>query len=165
MLKAIVYLAAAAWISSAHAQSVTLDLINEYPATSLPGEADAFFAAAVKTKTGGRVMINPVPDAKSGLRTRDQVKAVTEGKFAMADSFGGALGEDSPVFLLSSLPFVTPSMADARILFERAAAVREAVRRAPAEASLCRAVAAIGNLVRDTGHECRCAQIAENSYL
>jgi len=120
MLKAIVYLAAAAWISSAHAQSVTLDLINEYPATSLPGEADAFFAAAVKTKTGGRVMINPVPDAKSGLRTRDQVKAVTEGKFAMADSFGGALGEDSPVFLLSSLPFVTPSMADARILFELA---------------------------------------------
>jgi TRAP-type C4-dicarboxylate transport system substrate-binding protein len=71
-------------------------------------------------RTGGRVTVNPMPDAKSGLRTRDQLKAVTEGKFAMADSFGGALGDDSPVFLLSSLPFVTPSMADARVLFELA---------------------------------------------
>ena len=106
-------------ISAAQAQ-VTLDLINEYPATSLPGEADAFFAKAMEAKTGGRVTINPIPDAKSGLRTRDQLKAVTDGKFAMADSFGGALGDDSPVFLLSSLPFVTPSMADARILFELA---------------------------------------------
>ena len=119
MLKPIVCVIAAAWITSAQAQ-VTLDLINEYPATSLPGEADAFFATVVEAKTAGRVKINPMPDAKSGLRTRDQVKAVTEGKFAMADSFGGALGDDSPAFLLSSLPFVTPSMADARILFELA---------------------------------------------
>ena len=119
MLRTIACLAAAAWITSAQAQ-VTLDLINEYPATSLPGEADAFFATVVEAKTAGRVKINPMPDAKSGLRTRDQVKAVTEGKFAMADSFGGALGDDSPAFLLSSLPFVTPSMADARILFELA---------------------------------------------
>src|ERR1044072_6328976 len=105
--------------AAAHAQ-VTFDLINEYPATSLPGEADAFFAKLVSAKTEGRVAINPMPDAKSGLRTRDQLKAVSEGRFAMADSFGGALADDSPAFLLSSLPFVTPSVADARILFELA---------------------------------------------
>ena len=36
--------------------------------------------------------IRPIPDAKSGLRSRDQLKAVTEGRFAMADSVGGTLG-------------------------------------------------------------------------
>jgi len=65
MLKPIVCVIAAAWITSAQAQ-VTLDLINEYPATSLPGEADAFFATVVEAKTAGRVKINPMPDAKSG---------------------------------------------------------------------------------------------------
>lgn len=102
------------------AETVTLDLINEYPATSLPGEADAFFAEAVKRRTDGRVVIQPIPDAKSGLRTREQIKAVAEGRFAMADSFGGALGDESPVFLLSSLPFVTRSADDAQALYAAA---------------------------------------------
>src|SRR3954470_1871454 len=97
---------------------VKLDLINEYPSNSLPGEADAFFAKTLAEKTLGKITINPIPGATSGLRTRDQLKAVTEGRFAMADSFGGALGDDSPVFLLSSLPFITPRMADARVLYE-----------------------------------------------
>jgi TRAP-type C4-dicarboxylate transport system substrate-binding protein len=104
----------------AGAQAVTFDLINEYPATSISGEADAFFAAAVKRRTDGRVLIRPIPDAKSGLRSRDQLKAVTDGKFAMANSVGGTLGEESPVFLLSSLPFVTPTMEDARALYAAA---------------------------------------------
>jgi TRAP-type C4-dicarboxylate transport system substrate-binding protein len=118
MLKGIVYLVAMAWISSAQAQSVTLDLINEYPATAISGEADAFFADAVKRRSEGRIAVNLIPDAKSGLRSRDQLKAVSEGRFAMANSVGGTLGGESPVFLLSSLPFVTPSMTDARILYE-----------------------------------------------
>ena len=118
MLKGIVYLVAMAWISSAQAQSATLDLINEYPATAISGEADAFFADAVKRRSEGRIAVNLIPDAKSGLRSRDQLKAVSEGRFAMANSVGGTLGGESPVFLLSSLPFVTPSMTDARILYE-----------------------------------------------
>jgi len=102
------------------AQTITLDLINEYPATSISGEADTFFAETVKRKSDGRVLIQPIPDAKSGLRSRDQLKAVTDGKFAMANSVGGTLGEESPVFLLSSLPFVTPTMEDARALYAAA---------------------------------------------
>ena len=106
-----------AWVAPASAQTITLDLINEYPATSISGEADAFFADAVKRKSEGRIVIRPIPDAKSGLRSRDQLKAVSEGRFALADSVGGTLGEESPVFLMSSLPFVTPTMEDARALF------------------------------------------------
>lgn len=108
----------AALTSFAQAQSVTLDLINEYPATAISSEADAFFADALKRRSEGRIAINLIPDAKSGLRSRDQLNAVTEGRFAIANSVGGTLGGESPVFLLSSLPFVTPSMTDARILYE-----------------------------------------------
>ena len=104
----------------AAAQTIALDLINEYPATSISGEADTFFADTVKRKSDGRVVIRPLPDAKSGLRSREQLKAVSEGRFALANSVGGTLGDESPVFLLSSLPFVTPSLADARALSEAA---------------------------------------------
>jgi len=119
--------AVAALLATSAAAQTTFDLINEYPATSLPGEADAFFADAVRRKTDGRVVIRPIPDAKSGLRSRDQLKAVSEGRFAMANSVGGTLGDESPVFLLSSLPFVTPSVDDARVLYEVARPLYEQV--------------------------------------
>ena len=113
--------------TTAFAQPAPLDLINEYPATSITGEADAFFADAVNRKTNGLVFIQPVPDAKSGLRSRDQLKAVTEGRFAMATSFGGALAAESPLFLLSSLPFVTPTPSDQRKFYEANRAQYEAL--------------------------------------
>jgi TRAP-type C4-dicarboxylate transport system substrate-binding protein len=111
----------------AGAQTVTLDLINEYPATSITGEADAFFAEAVKTKTGGRVVIKLLPNAESKLRTHEQLKAVADGRYAMATSFGGALAGESPVFLMSSLPFTTRTAADQRSLYETTRAQYEAL--------------------------------------
>ena len=104
----------------ARAEPIVWQVINEYPATSIAGEGDAFFAEAVKRKTDGRITVQPVPDAKSGLRSREQLKAVTDGRFAMADTFAGALGEEDPVFLISTLPFVTPTAAHARALYEAA---------------------------------------------
>src|SRR4051794_17745671 len=117
IVRAFALLTAVAFAIPASAQT-TLELINEYPANSISGEADAFFAAAVNRRSEGRIIVRPLSDAKSGLRTRDQLKAVTEGKFAIANSFAGGLGEDSPVFLLSSLPFVTPTIGDARALYD-----------------------------------------------
>src|SRR5262249_17769933 len=66
------------------------------------------------------IIVRPIPDARSGFKSRDQLKAVTDGKFAMANSVGGTLGDEDPVFLLSSLPFITPTMSDARALYEAA---------------------------------------------
>jgi TRAP-type C4-dicarboxylate transport system substrate-binding protein len=109
----------AASVGSASAQA-TFDLIDEYPATSLSGEADTFFAEAVNRRTEGLVKINLVLGARSGLRSRDQLTAVSDGRFAIANSFGGALGEESPVFELSSLPFLTSSVSRARTLYEAA---------------------------------------------
>ncbi len=106
---------------TASAQSpVTWELIDEYPATAIPGQADEYFAKMVADATRGAVVITPMPGAKSGLRSKDQVAAVKDGKFAMANSFGGALSGESPVFLLSSLPFVAASAEDSRKLYEKA---------------------------------------------
>ena len=95
-------------------------LANEYPPTSLPGEGDAFFAKAVADRVGGRLVIEPQPDAKSGFKSREQLKAVAEGKLAMADSFAGALGDENPFFLISSLPFVAANAGEARRLYDLA---------------------------------------------
>ena len=102
-----------------------MELINEYPATSITGEADAAFADAVKKKTDGKIVIKLLPNAKSKLRTSEQLKAVTEGRYAMATSFAGALAADSPVFLMSSLPFITPTVRDQRALSEASRAQYE----------------------------------------
>jgi TRAP-type C4-dicarboxylate transport system substrate-binding protein len=84
----------------------------------MAGEADSLFARLVAEKTAGALAIEPVPNAASGLKTRDQLAAVAAGAWAMADSFGGALGDEDPLFLLSTLPFLAVSAADARRLFD-----------------------------------------------
>jgi TRAP-type transport system periplasmic protein len=102
-------------------------LANEYPPTSLPGEGDAFFARTVAERVAGKLVIDPQPDAKSGFKSREQLKAVAEGKLAMADSFAGALGDEHSFFLLSSLPFVAANADDARRLYDLAKPRYEAV--------------------------------------
>ena len=102
-------------------------LANEYPPTSLPGEGDAFFAKTVADRVAGKLVIEPQPDAKSGFKSREQLRAVAEGKLAMADSFSGALGDEHSFFLLSSLPFVAVNAGDARRLYDLAKPRYEAV--------------------------------------
>ncbi len=101
-----------------HAQSVTWELANEYPATSLAGEGDLYFANRVEELTKGRMHIVPRFDGVLGYKSRAQLSAVASGKLVMADSFAGGLGEEDALYLLSSLPFLTPTVADASKLFE-----------------------------------------------
>jgi TRAP-type C4-dicarboxylate transport system substrate-binding protein len=101
-------------------------LANEYPATSLPGEGDAYFARLVGERTQGRLSIVALPDARLGYKSREQLKAVAEGKVAMADSFGGALGDEHPIFALASLPFIVGDAAQARALLDAARPAYEA---------------------------------------
>src|SRR5947209_20288120 len=91
-------------VAVAQPQAARWVLANEYPATSLPGEGDAYFAKAVADRVAGTLVVETQADAKSGFKSREQLKAVAEGKLAMADSFVGALGDEDPIFLLSSLP-------------------------------------------------------------
>jgi TRAP-type C4-dicarboxylate transport system substrate-binding protein len=122
ILAAIVCLA----ILDASGQTATWVLADEYPTTSLPGEGDIFFARGVANRVDGKLMIEPQPDGKTGLKSREQLNAVAEGRVALANTFAGALGDVSPLFLLSSLPFVAANATDARRLYDIARPAYEA---------------------------------------
>jgi TRAP-type C4-dicarboxylate transport system substrate-binding protein len=110
----------------AHPHGEQWALANEYPATSLPGEGDACFAKLVADRTRGRLAIVAMPDAKLGYHSRAQLKAVAEGTIPMASSFGGALGDEHPIFGLAALPFIVTDAGGARALYDAARPAYEA---------------------------------------
>ncbi|TDR90052.1 TRAP transporter substrate-binding protein [Enterovirga rhinocerotis] len=89
---------------------------TEYPATAMPGEGIASFASSLARRSGGRLAIEPSFDAKLGIKSAAMPVAIREGRVEAGDAFGGALGGIDPVFGLSSLPFVTPSIEAAERL-------------------------------------------------
>jgi len=102
-------LALAALAPGARAQAAPWVIATEYPASAIPGEGVAHFAAALRT----RGIAAEAQAAAPGFRSADAFTALSGGRCAVADSFAGALGETDALFLLSSLPFLTTSPADA----------------------------------------------------
>jgi TRAP-type transport system periplasmic protein len=114
----------------AAAQTVTWGMANEYPATSIQGEADARFAREVAARTGGRIQVAHQYDASSGYRSKDMVDAIRRGDLAIGNTYMGALGGVDPVFLLPSLPFLATTPEQGQAL---AAVARPAYERALAK--------------------------------
>ncbi|MEJ6394581.1 TRAP transporter substrate-binding protein [Gymnodinialimonas sp. 2305UL16-5] len=110
--------AAALCAGLAQAQEVTLNLSNEYAATSIHGVGDARFAEAVSEATNGEVEIVVHFGGALGYKSADHFDAVGEGALEIADTFGGALGGIDPLFLLPSLPFLVTTVEEAQILYE-----------------------------------------------
>ena len=108
--------------AQAAAQTIAWDMANEYPANSIHGEGDQFFAKLVREKSRGKIVITHRFDASDGLRSKDMLAAVASGKLPLADIYVGALGEIEPIFLLPSLPFLAVTTDQARALFETAEA-------------------------------------------
>ena len=100
----------------AQAQAVRWTMANEYPATSIQGEADARFAKEVSERSGTRIQITNQFDASSGFKSREMVDAVAKNAVPLANAYMGALGEIDPVFLLPSLPFLAATPEQAQIL-------------------------------------------------
>ncbi|MBR0684142.1 signal peptidase [Roseomonas eburnea] len=94
----------------ARAQAAGWTVATEYPATSIPGEGVTHFAA-IATARG--VPVTAATDGPGGYRSAAALTALAEGRFAAVDAFAGALNAVDPLFLLSSLPFLTASHADA----------------------------------------------------
>jgi len=95
----------------------TWRIVTEYPATAMPGEGIAAFAAAVAALSNGGLLVQPGFDAPDGLRSAAMLRAVADGRIEAADAFTGALAAEAPVFQLSSLPFLTATADDtARLL-------------------------------------------------
>lgn len=118
LMTSILALAATATFGTmACAQDVTLNLSNEYAANSIHGVGDARFAAAVAEETNGQVEVIVHYGGALGYKSADHFDAVGEGALEIADTYGGALGGINPLFLGSSLPFLVPTVEEARMLY------------------------------------------------
>lgn len=97
-------------LGTAHAQPLGWTVATEYPATSIPGEGVLHFADAA-TRLG--VPVTAAPGAPDGFRSAAAFAVLSQGRFAAVDAFSGSLNAVDPLFLVSSLPFLTASHADA----------------------------------------------------
>jgi TRAP-type C4-dicarboxylate transport system substrate-binding protein len=93
---------------------------TEYPENSMPGEGLRTFVALVEARVRGGLLLAPSFNNESGIRSAEMPAALRDHRVPMADAFGGGLGAVAPVFLLSSLPFVAPTFAEARRLYDTA---------------------------------------------
>jgi TRAP-type C4-dicarboxylate transport system substrate-binding protein len=118
--KAVIGLAVAmvfALGAAAGAQTLKWDMPNEYPPGSVHGENDAFFAKALKAKSGGKIEITHHYGASLGYKSKDQFDAVSDGAVPIADTYMGPLRGVHAIFLLSSLPFLAKTIDEAKILW------------------------------------------------
>ena len=106
--------------SALRAQVIEWQMATEYPATSMPGEGLRFFAETVTRESGGRIVLKLSFDSALGVKSAEMITAVRDGRIAAGDAFAGALGKVDPLFLVSSLPFLTLTHADAWKLYEAA---------------------------------------------
>lgn len=102
------------------AAPVTWDMPNEYPATSVQGKGDQFFADQLLQTSKGEIKIAHHFGGALGLKSKDQLDAVGDGMVALANTFISPLGGMNPIFLLPSLPLITSNSEEARQLFEAA---------------------------------------------
>jgi TRAP-type C4-dicarboxylate transport system substrate-binding protein len=114
----VALLAALLLATASHAQTITWTLSNEYPASTLPAEADQHFARRAAEVSQGRLSITPHFDAKLGLKTAQHLQAVANNKVQMASSFTSAFSEAEPMLALSNLPFLTATVDDSRRLLD-----------------------------------------------
>ncbi len=98
------------------AQTQTLRLINEYPATSITAAADLQFAANVKLLADDTLAISTEQETQNPFKGSAQVGAMSDGKIEIATLFAGIIGASDPFFLLSSLPFTANDFDDAKAL-------------------------------------------------
>lgn len=107
----------AALAFSGGAGAASLDMTNEYEASSIHGEGDRFFAERAGALSGGELEIVLHLGGALGLKSKDHLDAVSDGVVPIADTLGGALAGADPLFLASSLPFLARSSAEARELY------------------------------------------------
>src|SRR2546427_248526 len=79
-------------VTGAQGQVVRWNMADEYPATSIQGEADARFAKEVAERSGTRIQVTNQYDAASGFRSKDMVEAVGRGAVPLGNTYMGALG-------------------------------------------------------------------------
>ena len=108
-----------AGMSTAFAQ-VQWDLVNEYPPSSIHAQTADRFIEVLEEKTGGAIDVTAHHGASLGYKSVDQFDAVGDGAVPLASSFIGPWAGIDPIFILTSLPFVAPTVDEAFALYEAA---------------------------------------------
>lgn len=103
---------------AAFGQAHSWNLANEYADTSIMGEADKVFIAAVEEASKGDIKITAHFGGALGYKSVDQFDAVGDGALELADTQTSLLSGIEPIFLLSALPFAASSPAEAKLLFD-----------------------------------------------
>ncbi|RUR34427.1 TRAP transporter substrate-binding protein [Vreelandella nanhaiensis] len=110
-----------------HAQSFSLDFSNEYNASSIHAQGDAYFIDKVEELTDGDISITLHTGGALGFNSGDHFYAVADGAVDIADTLSGTMSGVDSIFLLSSLPFLVNDIEDARKLYDIAKPYYEAV--------------------------------------
>lgn len=100
------------------ALSASWDLANEYPAGSLQGQTAEIFAQTLQEKTGGEIIVTLHHGGALGFKSVDQFDAVGDGALEVASSAMVFWTGIDPIFQLSSLPFLAPTIEDTRRLYD-----------------------------------------------
>lgn len=112
-------LSLAVLVTAASAQT-RLDMSSEYEANSLHGTGDTYFVEKAGELSGGEIEITLHSGGALGLRSPDNLDAVSDGVVAIAGTISGVLAGSEPIFELSSLPFIAPTTEEARTLYDTA---------------------------------------------
>lgn len=118
---------AIALASPASAQTVRWNLSNDYPAQSLPGQADAVFAQRVRELSGGSLEVALHPGGALGYKSQDVFDAVRTGAVQIGNGSTAFWGGINPLFRLSSLPFLLSRPEDAKLLYQASRGAYEEV--------------------------------------
>lgn len=107
------------WVISGTARAeVKLDLATTYAGAQLQAETVRELAKRVSEATKGQVVINVHEGGALGLKDEDQFTAVADGIVPMANILMGAAVGTSPIFGLSTCPFMVGDFKEARMLLE-----------------------------------------------
>ena len=102
---------------AASAAEYKWDMPNEYPGTSIQGIGDRYFSNQLKDKSQGKIEIVHHFGGALGYKSKDQLDAVEDGAVVIANTFIPPLGGVNPIFLLSSLPFLSSNVKEANLLY------------------------------------------------
>ena len=100
------------------AEVIKMNLANPNPAVSLSGETDKLFTELVKKNTAGTVEVTPHFGGALGYKGRDQYTAVEDGAVAFGSTPFDKLVGFAPIYELQSLPFLTPTVAETKAMFD-----------------------------------------------
>ena len=92
-------------------------MATDYPRDSVSGAGILTFGQELARASNNELIVTPAFEG-SGIKASQTLAAISGSTLPAGDVFGGVAGATDPIFLLSSLPFLTASTADARRLYE-----------------------------------------------